>query len=323
MSPFTLKRADRNTTVAISDTHIWGQNKVNEMRGGMFYLNNSRQLDDPFLDLTNAGVGVPNPATFYDSSIATTRLGHYVGRPGGTMERFSFGGPNDSFNKRQQRTWTIGDTLSWTLSSHALRIGGEVRRNEFDTNLPEEQATEFEKFDNFTMLLRGLATEGDTQFGITDKQFRFNDFNMFLADDWRVSQSLTLNLGVRYEFFGLPEEVNGRIGNVDFEAITNTENPVNAFIVPKNVQNTGFAAIDAAIATSERAEQQPHAEGPGLEQRRAAPGIRLDADAERGSCAAATGSSSIGRRRRSSTPCSATTRSCASRKSRSRRARCR
>ena len=31
------------------------------------------------------------------------------------MERFSFGGPNDSFNKRRQRTWTIGDTLSWNL----------------------------------------------------------------------------------------------------------------------------------------------------------------------------------------------------------------
>jgi hypothetical protein len=252
-SPFTLKRADRNATVALADTHIWGQNKVNELRGGVFYLNNSRQLDDSFLDLTNQGVGVVNPATFYDSSIATTRLGHYVGRPGGTMERFSFGGPNDSFNKRQQRTWTIGDTLSWTLSSHALRIGGEVRRNEFDTNLPEEQATEFEKFDNFTMFLRGLGTEGDTQFGITDKQFRFNDFNMFVSDDWRLSQTLTVNLGVRYEFFGLPEEVNGRIGNVDFEAITNTENPVNAFLVPKNVQNTGFAAIDTAIAASAKA----------------------------------------------------------------------
>lgn len=253
-SPFTLKRADRNATVAISDTHIWGANKVNEMRGGVFYLNNSRQLDDPFLGLTNEGVGVTNPATFYDSSNATNRLGHYVGRPGGLMERFSFGGPNDSFNRREQRTWTIGDTLSWTLSSHALRIGGEIRRNEFNTNLPEEQATEFEKFDNFTMLLRGLATEADTQFGITDKQFRFNDFNMFLSDDWHLSRTLTLNLGVRYEFFGLPEEIHGRIGNVDFEALTNTENPVNAFIVPKNVQDTGFAAIDTAIAASARAD---------------------------------------------------------------------
>ena len=203
--------------------------------------------------MTNESIGVTNPATFFDSSNATLRLGHYIGRPGGTMERFSFGGPNDSFNRRQQRTWTIGDTLTWTTSSHALRMGAEYRRNEFNTNLPEEQATEFEKFDNFTQLLRGVGTEGDTQFGITDKQFRFNDFNAFLADDWRLSRSLTLNLGVRYEFFGLPEEVDGRIGNVDFEAISNTENPVNAFIVPKNVQDTGFAAVDTAIAASQKA----------------------------------------------------------------------
>lgn len=254
VSPFTLRRADRNATVALADTHIWGNNKVNEVRAGVFYLNNSRRLDDPFLEMTNASVGVQNPANFFDSSTATTRLGHYVGRPGGVMERFSFGGPNDSFNKREQRTWTIGDTLTWTTSSHALRMGAEFRRNEFNTNLPEEQATEFEKFDNFTMLLRGLATEADTQFGITDKRFRFNDFNLFLSDDWRLSPTLTLNAGLRYEFFGLPTEVNGLIGNVDFEALTNTENPVHAFIVPKNVQNTGFAAIDAAIAASAKAD---------------------------------------------------------------------
>jgi hypothetical protein len=254
VSPFTLRRADRNATLALADTHIWGSNKVNELRGGVFYLNNSRRLDDEFLDITNDSIGVPNPANFYDSSDATTRLGHYVGRPGGIMERFSFGGPNDSFNKREQRTWTIGNTLSWTTSAHALRIGGEFRRNEFNTNLPEEQATEFEKLDNFTMFLRGLATEADTQFGITDKRFRFNDFNAFVSDDWRLSSTFTVNAGVRYEFFGLPTEVNGWIGNVDFEALTDTENPVNAFIVPNNVQNTGFGAVDTAIAASRRSD---------------------------------------------------------------------
>jgi hypothetical protein len=249
-----LRRADRSATVALSDTHIWGANKVNEMRGGMFYLKNSRQLDDPFLGITNESAGIPNPANLYDASNATTRLGHYVGRPGGLLERFSFGGPNDSFNRREQRTWTFGDTFSWTADRHAVRFGGEFRRNEFDTNLPEEQATEFEKFDNFTQLLRGLASEADTQFGITDKQFRFSDFNLFVADDWKLSRTLTLNLGVRYEFFGWPTELNGRIGNIDLAALANPENPVNLFIVPQNVQKTGFAAIDAAIDASRKVE---------------------------------------------------------------------
>jgi hypothetical protein len=251
-SPFTLKRNDKNLTVALSDTMVFGGTKVNEIRGGVFALNNSRQLDEPFLGLTSAAVGITNPATFFDNSIATQRLGHFVGRPGGVLERFSFGGPNDSFNKRQQATWTIGDTFHMATGQHAFRLGGEFRANAFDTNLPEEQATEFEKFDNFTQILRGLATEADTQFGITDKRFRFRDFNLFLADDWRISRNLTLNLGLRYEFFGWPEEKDGRIGNVDLNKITNTENPTSAFLVPDNVKDTGFVAIDTAIAASTR-----------------------------------------------------------------------
>ncbi len=255
-SPVTLRRADRNATVAVSDTHVLSGNRINEIRGGLFYLNNTRQLDDPFLEITNQSVGIPNPANFFDSSNATTRLGHYVGAPGGVMERFSFGGPNDTFNRRRQRTWTLGDTMSWNTERHSFRVGGEYRRNEFDTNLPEEQATEFEKFESFTTLLRGLAREADTQFGITDKRFRFDDFNLFVADEWRLGPNLTANVGVRYEFFGWPTELDGRIGNIDFEALSNTENPVNAFIVPSNVSDTGFAAVDASIASSIKADNK-------------------------------------------------------------------
>jgi Carboxypeptidase regulatory-like domain len=252
-SPFTLRRADRNATVAINNTWVLGDNKVNEIRGGVFSLNNSRRLDDPFNDLTNAAIGVPNPATFFDDSEATRRLGHYIGAPGTIMERFSIGGPNDSYNQREQQTWTIGDTLTWTRGAHSLKAGGEFRHNAFDTNLPEEQATEFEKFENFTMMLRGLAREADTQFGVTSKRFRYNDFSLFVADDWKLARKVTVNAGVRYEFFGLPTELDGRFGNVDFEALMNTENPVNAFIVPKNAKTTGFAALDGAIAVSEKA----------------------------------------------------------------------
>jgi len=101
-----------------------------------------------------------------------------------------------------------------------------------------------------------LAQEGDTQFGFTQKSFRMTDLSWFVADDWRVTPRLTLNLGVRWDWFGWPVEKDGRIGNVDFARITNTENPVNAFLVPSNVRNTGFAAIDGAIAASAKANNK-------------------------------------------------------------------
>jgi hypothetical protein len=250
-SPITLRRNDRNRTLAISDTHTFGTSLINEARFGMFLLNNTRRQDDPFLALTNESIGISNPANFYDRTVATTRLGHYVFR--NNLSNLSFGGPNDSFNLRDQKSFSVADNLSWIRGSHNIRIGGEVKRHFFATNLPEEQATEFEKWENFTQFLSGLATEADTQFGITDKRFRMNDVSWYMADDWKVSRHLSFNFGVRWDWFGWPVERDGRIGNVDFSAIQNTENPSTAFIVPANVQKTGFSAIDSAIDSARRA----------------------------------------------------------------------
>jgi hypothetical protein len=259
-SPFTLKRNDRNRTVSIGDTHIFTPNWINEVRFGYFYLNNTRSLDDPFLDITNESIGVQNPATTFDNSPATLRMGHYIGR--NNLANFSFGGPNDSFNKRKQITYSIGDNVNWTYGSHNIKFGGEFKKHQFDTNLPEEQATEFEKFDSFTQLLTGNAQEADTQFGITDKSFRFQDYGFYVTDNWKINRKLSLNLGLRYELFMWPTEKNGRIGNFDLEPFsacftqsggTNAlcDNPSPGFLVPSNVGQTGLSIVDSAIAVTQ------------------------------------------------------------------------
>lgn len=251
-SPVTLKRSDRNRTLSISDTHIFSPRLINEVRFGYFSLNNTRVLDEPFLEITNASVGIPNPAVAYDSGPGTLRLGHFVGRPGTLLERFSFGGPNDTFNRREQTTYSFADNVTYIRGNHSFRFGAEFKRHQFNTALPEEQATEFEKYDNFTQFLRGVTTEADTQFGITEKRFQFRDLSAYIADDWKINNKLTLNLGVRWEWFGWPEEQDGRIGNFDPSLVTDFNNPLSGFIVPSNVQPSGFPAVDAAIAASTR-----------------------------------------------------------------------
>jgi len=197
-SPTTLRRNDRNRTLSIGDTHIFSQNLINEIRFGYFSLNNSRALTEDFStgEFTNAAVGVTNPASTFDTSVATTRLGHYIGR--NNLANFSFGGPNDSFNKRKQLTYSISDNVTWTLGNHTLKFGGDYKTHQYDTNLPEEQATEFEKFDSFTQLLTGNATEADTQYGITDKRFRFRDYGFYITDNWKVTPKLSLSMGLRF-----------------------------------------------------------------------------------------------------------------------------
>ncbi len=263
VSPTTLRRMDRNRTLSIGDTHIFSQNLINEVRFGYFSLDNTRSLTEDFStgDFTNAFVGVNNPASTFDTSVATTRLGHYIGR--NNLANFSFGGPNDSFNKRKQTTYSLSDNISWTRGNHSFKFGGEFKKHQYDTNLPEEQATEFEKFDSFTQLLTGNATEADTQYGITDKSFRFRDYGFYVTDSWKISRKLNLSLGLRYELFMWPEEKNGRIGNFDlapylpcFAASGSTsalcDNPTAGFIVPSNVNTTGISIVDSAIGVMQK-----------------------------------------------------------------------
>jgi len=263
VSPTTLRRNDKNRTVSIGDTHIFSPSLINEIRFGYYWLNNTRSLTEQFStgDFTNAFVGVTNPASTFDTSVATTRLGHYIGR--NNIANFSFGGPNDSFNRRQQVTWSISDNVSWTRGNHSFKFGGEYKDHTYDTNLPEEQATEFEKFDSFTQLLTGNATEADTQYGITDKSFRFRDYGFYITDNWKVSRKLSVNLGLRYELFMWPEEKNGRIGNFDLapylpcfasSGSSNAlcDNPTGGFIVPSNVNMTGVSIVDSAIAATQK-----------------------------------------------------------------------
>jgi hypothetical protein len=249
-SPFTVKRNDRAFTLSLVDIHAFGASATNEARFGVFGLRNTRTLDDPFDSLTNAAIGLENPALQFDDRAATRRLAHFVFRG----PRISFGGPNDAFNTRDQRSLSASDTLSWFRNSHSIRIGAEWKRHRYNTDLPEEQGVEFEKFASFDQFLRGFAQEADTQFGITAKSFRMQDLSWFIADDWKVTRSLTFNLGLRWDWFGWPVERSGRIANFDFAAATNLDNPLNAFLVPDNVRSTGFAAIDESVATALRAD---------------------------------------------------------------------
>ena len=61
-----------------------------------------------------------------------------------------------------------------------------------------------------------------------------SDWNRFVADDWKVSPRLTLNVGVRYEVFGFPYEVNGLLVSYDYPAALATGRVQDGFIFASN-----------------------------------------------------------------------------------------
>lgn len=254
VSPFPVLKNDKNRTLSLSDTHFFNEKLINEARFGYFFLDNTRELDPRLLasEFTNGGLGIPNPASFYVPGDESKRCAHHVGRY--NLQDFSVCGPNDVFNRRKQTTLTFADNMTLLKGNHTLRFGVEYKRNAYDTNLPEEQGVEFEKFDNFTQALNGFVTEADTAFGITDKQFRFNDLSFYVSDEWRFNDKFTLTLGLRWDWFGRPYEKNGRFSNFDPSLLTNPDDPRPGLLLPPNAQETGFSAIDTSLTGLKRSE---------------------------------------------------------------------
>ena len=163
--------------------------------------------------------------------------------------------------------WTFSDTFSWTKGTHALKFGGEFRRNgvtikdlgEGSNATPiatgrTELDTLFAQVSGITSttpfmtgqptVLAGTANTGNVlamrqllsflagSVGNISQTFylnsstdlkwsdikssakrerttRQNEYSFFAKDDWKVRRNLTLNLGVRWDYYGVPWEANG------------------------------------------------------------------------------------------------------------------
>ena len=108
-----------------------------------------------------------------------------------------------------------------------MRVGGEFRRHQMNGNLQEDKHGRIRTKSWFEFLTVGFKDPADKNrarqmndiilnYGQTIRGYRMSDYNAFLADDWKVGPNLTFNVGVRWEYFGFPYEVNGMLSTFDF-----------------------------------------------------------------------------------------------------------
>ena len=121
-----------------------------------------------------------------------------------------------------QGVFTASDDVNWNKGRHALKFG--VLYNHFnDYYLSLGQLRGGIAFSDLAHFLSGLPThyEAGTPGSLEQRTYTFNTLGFYAQDDFRATQRLTLNLGLRYEFFTVPTETHGynfRFLNVQTDA---------------------------------------------------------------------------------------------------------
>lgn len=186
--------ADGNAhQLAFSETHIFSPTVVNEARVG---------LNRGVLDIIAGTPGVP---LIVENSSATEAFGAYNGYP-------------QSFH---ENVFNYADVLSVTKGRHGIKMGVEARRNqensEFNVGRPSYYFYDlvYLALDDPYYQIGGVdphIVDGtrNAELASSFRGWRNTEVGAFFNDDWKIASNLTLNLGVRWDWYSRLQEVNNR-----------------------------------------------------------------------------------------------------------------
>ncbi|MDQ6785359.1 MAG: TonB-dependent receptor [Acidobacteriota bacterium] len=225
---------------SVTDNYIFSSNVVNQARVGFNRLRVTSVPEEPF---SAASLGITSPLASLFPGAPTIRVL-------GADAQFFFGSGTLADQSSRINAYSANDTLSVTNGNHRLKFGGEYRFSQvkFYFNAFSRGQLLFSSFNNF-LIGNGTSLLGS---GVFDRYFKVKDVNGFVQDDWKISNRLTLNLGLRYDFYGLPVENQGRLVNFlpDQARIGTTAVPAaapNGFVQAAGGQLAGVPTVTKTL----------------------------------------------------------------------------
>ncbi len=159
---------------------------LNELRASYQRFASNTNASDPSSE-TIPSVEIPQLGlTGFNAAADRTAIGLAVNLP-----QFRYG-----------NTYQIQDTFSWSQGAHNFKFGLDLRRIEVKSLfLPQIRGRLV--YDTLQTLVDDMASVANINKplpgGATIAYYDWDDYFFFAQDTWRVSRSLTLNYGLRYE----------------------------------------------------------------------------------------------------------------------------
>jgi hypothetical protein len=217
----------RNRLLSIDEMHMFGPRLVNDARIGFARIRGITYPQEPF---SNAQFGIANPIAGQFPGLATIEV----------TGEFTLGSAPLADEKSVTETFQASDYATWTRGRNTLRFGGDVFRNHTDfffnffsrgeiltdqtSCIAYAAGCSSSAIANFDQFLDGgldinpvfgpldpvIGLLGN---GVRNRYMRSLDGDFFVQDDWRLSDRLTLDAGVRVSRFGGISETQGRLAN--------------------------------------------------------------------------------------------------------------
>lgn len=226
---FNPENQQYSTNAYIEESHVFSPQMVNLFHVG---YNRSKVFN------TVEGVGTADfPKEFGLTAMESASPSQWLPPGISVSASGGYSGWNPSVQGATQNIFQYSDELTFTHGRQTIDAGAELDRIQFDGNwllandggftfngqYTSNHALKESGGNSIADLLLGLPSGAEGAIGTSVGYFRQYNVMPYIEDDWRVSKKLTLNLGIRYDYYGAPTDKNGH-SNV-YDISTNTNHP--------------------------------------------------------------------------------------------------
>ena len=216
-------------------TRVFSNTTVMDVRGGVNYYHNIAISQGSGLT-TSSDIGIPGAnIDEFTSGLSRFTIGGYTAPVLG----FSPSLPWD----RSETTWNFATTVTKLVRAHTVKMGGEWRNNR-DMLLQTQDAGGSRGQFNFNASGTGLPTDASSLTGVANSFASFlldwpngvtrdlkvidepgtqhSALFLFMQDKWQARPNLTIDLGLRWEYYTPLSGLEGAGSLSNYDPVTNT-----------------------------------------------------------------------------------------------------
>src|SRR5882724_5296011 len=202
--------------IAISFVSVLSPSVVNESRVGWNrfaegFFPEDRSFDPLSIGLDTVGPNTPNNGNSFNLGLPVFNVS---GLP-------QLGSDKGDPRQRVDTNWHYIDNVSWKAGKHDIKFGYEFRRTSISQIFNrrfrgglnfKDSSSNLSAFEDF---LSGTPTGGIQYAGDTNRNTFQNSHSGYIQDSVHLHRKFVLNLGLRYDYYGIAQEKKGQFTSVD------------------------------------------------------------------------------------------------------------